>query len=593
MNTLSIAGYQFVYHEGRFDIKHLVLSGGMNQEFLLNTWAHDTKLMAYVCTEKIPDEWLSQYNIERDTRNKTLPQGYSHRKAAKHSLKTLAPYFLDVPWFWEDPTNHDSDEYVLKDVEYTYELYHKLHNVMNASEHKFYTSCQMPWAKELLRAELRGVKLNTALLETKRAEATSKVEELSRALRDEFHQSYDTYREGKLSALNNKYQDMYEIALAKKIAPTAEETQKIYMRYEALKVAAIQVGDNSGKFDFNIDSPLQLAWLLKDELGLDIRNYKGDDSTDKEVLEKLGAEYDEVGLILEYRKWAKLHNTYYPSYLKFNREGRIHCSFNTATTRTGRLSSSGPNLQNQPPETRELFIADPGMTFIIRDLAAVEPMMIAHFSQDPVLLKLLTSGGDFHGETAKVIFPYIECNNTSVKEWFPKERAVAKTAGLAILYGSGATRLRIILEKQGFFEYTKAMCQAIVKRIRKHYKGVWEFKETLDTRFSMGETVTNYMGRPLTIEDPADVYMKGFNKLIQSSASDIVLAAAHRFNAVHRAWCKDAQCLILVHDEILAQVPYDDAISCEEALDRFMTSFPLDGGLKLKTEGAISSCWVK
>ena len=100
-------------HNFKFDWLHLARHGF---EIPLDRWVADSQLAAYTLTDKIPDGWLMEYERKRAT------LGGHHRKAGKHSLKTLAPYFLGVDAFWEPEHDHDDDEYVLKDALYTLEL---------------------------------------------------------------------------------------------------------------------------------------------------------------------------------------------------------------------------------------------------------------------------------------------------------------------------------------------------------------------------------------------------------------------------------------------------------------------------------------
>ena len=898
---------RLIFQEGRFDIKTLHFHG-LTGEDLIGWWAHDTKLMGYVHINKVSNSWLANYQEQRKIKNKALPKGYSHRKVGQHSLKTMAPYFLKVAPFWEDPSDHDNDEYVMKDVTYTYKLFEYFKDKMSDREWEFYTESQLPWAKELLRAELTGVRLDIDRLAHKELEANTKLELAYRALVDKLGSANRFWRTQKLMELEKKYFNMFIIAKGKAKDP-GEAEARLHIRYNDLCSKAKDKLIGSGDVTLNLDSPKQLSWLLRDHLGLNIENYEGKESTDKEVLERLSGESDIVRSLLDYRKYSKLCSTYYPSYHEFNNNGRIHCGFNTAITRTGRISSSMPNLQNQPPETKELFIADEGCAFLIRDLClhpktelltkrgwvkildveksdevwqvnkdslvgswtnpsriikkhwkgklltygnirgkltvtpghtmlfvgqyhktrkdkerlrfveeaapkingtnknlllasssneaptnfidddiwkccaiaadghksrtgryeiqvsklrkrekltqlfgggrvanfirpchnlitetwgvyyehpllnqnktlnmnrlgpnqceaflealafwdgssarsgsitwgttqkqqaddiqgylvrcgyeakirqhlinknsvnekcfysmhirkrprvrlrtqdvqekyytgpvgcvtvpegfilvrsegqtfvtgncAIEPHVIAYYSRDKELLDVVLNNQDFHGKTAKIIFPYIDCDVNEVKAKYPKERAVAKTGGLAILYGSGATRLRIILIKQGFKDYTKKECGVIVKRIRKFYSGVWDFKEDLDTRLEGGEVVYNYMGRPLYYADDQvdDIYMKGFNSLIQGTASDMLCSALKKYN--DDAIPQGGQVLISVHDELLAQVPKDSAPLHEAILIKHMTDFDLtvpEGRIILRTEGTISEKWVK
>lgn len=566
---------QLVAQEGRFDFKNLVLHGVLTEEEALSLWAFDTKLMAYVHQSKIPEEWLARYNSQRPVHV---------RPGTPHSLKTLAPYFLGVAPYWE-PKDGDmnNDEYVLKDVEYTLALYHYLSKELTPQEHSFVINCLMRWAKELLRAEIRGVAFDVARLAQDEAHARIRLMEVEEKLHTAWAPVYAQWRERRLQEVREAY--------AQKRRDWREKhgtDREAY--YAQLQAKAEAKADLS----FNLASPSQLLWALRDYFRLDVVNLGGQESTGREVLEGLAQNHPDIGLLLEYRKWSKLVTAFYPSYRSHLRQGRIHTSFNTSDTRTGRLSSSAPNCQQQPKETRHLFVPDREHSFIIRDLSAIEPTLIAYYSEDSTLLDIVVNGRDFHGATASAIFPYIDVPNQEIKAAFPRERRTAKTAGLAILYGAGARRLHQTLIKDGFLEYTEQDCRRMVQNIREFYSGVWAFKQELDRALEAGDVVYNLLGRPIRFEVFYEVYMKGFNRLIQSSASDLVLEALTLFNEWGRPF--GAQALLAIHDEIVAQAPDEIVQLAAEKLEEVMTSFSLMAGgqkIPLKVEGAIAKQWAK
>lgn len=585
-------GLELIGHNFKFDLKNICFRDQVFPlEWWLKNWRHDTMLMAYVSTTKVPQSYLDWYEQGRAIKNKELPQGYSHRQAGARSLKTLAPYFLGVAPFWEDPTNHDNDEYVLKDVNYTLQLGQKFyHEIMTDQEREFYDKYQMPWTKQLLRAEMIGVKLDYDVITKLEQEAQEHIQKAKAKVDKNWEDSYARYGAKIVEETQLKYQEMFEAQLEK----GPKDPEKTRARYVALCSNKLGKLKETDALKINLNSPVQLSWLLKEDLGYDITKFTGDESTDKEVLERLAPQHDDVKDFLDYRHWAKLCSTYYPSYRKFDIDGRIHCTFNAAGARTGRLSCSEPNLQNQPPITRQVFIPDEGHKFIIMDLSAIEPTVAAHFTQDPLLTELVKGGGDFHGETAKAIFPYIDCPNHEVKTNYPSERNVAKTAGLATLYGSGATRLLVILEKAGFNGYTKAQCKTIIDRIRARYRGVWEYKLKLDRKLEAGLVQLNLFGRPFKFTNRDDVYMKGFNQLIQGSASDLVQEAALKFNKECDVRGNGGRVLLLIHDELIAQIKEgEDAEISYGIMKEAMTRFKLEGDIPLRVEGQIADRWVK
>ena len=576
-----------VGHNFKFDLRNLFFHTDLTEDEIISMFAEDTQLMAYVLTSKIPDYWLERYEIDRVEANKSLPVGIAHRKAGPHSLKTLAPFFLGKKPFWEDPANHDSDEYVLMDCQFTFELYFKLKiQLKRRNEWNFYEDCQLKWARELLRAEIAGIKIDRELLETKRIAADKEMHESEAALKEAWAAVYKEWADLEESKIRLRYQRMCDNALDK----GPKEPEKTKARYHDLMTAKLA----KANFNLNLDSPLQLKWVLKEYFGFDIYSPTlRRESTDRESLELLAAKDTTGGVraLLRYRAASKLVNAYFPAYQQVLTKdtGRIHASFNTSATRTGRLSSSSPNLQQVPPSLRDCFVSDEDEVFITRDLSAIEPRIIAYYSEDEVLTEIVKKGMDFHGATATAIFSYINCENKDIKAKFPKERRVAKTAGLAILYGAGAGRLKNILDKEGFTGYDIPTCKDMVQNIRNLYSGVWQFKKELDRAMEKGEIIKNFLGRPLIIEDPEDVYMKALNKLVQSSASDIVLESILRFN--HQAKGK-GKVVLAVHDEIVAGVKKAHIKECEEILETAMTDYPLDD-IPLAVEGETTTYWSK
>jgi DNA polymerase I-like protein with 3'-5' exonuclease and polymerase domains len=130
----------------------------------------------------------------------------------------------------------------------------------------------------------------------------------------------------------------------------------------------------------------------------------------------------------------------------------------------------------------------------------------------------------------------------------------------------------------------------MVYRIRDYYKGVWDFKKALDQELESGHIIYNYLGRPLKIQNPEDIYMQGLNTLIQSSASDLLQQAALDIRNL------DCVPRLLVHDELIVEADEQIASAIEIAIIREMTKFELPtqwGMIPIKTEGKVAICWEK
>jgi DNA polymerase I-like protein with 3'-5' exonuclease and polymerase domains len=571
----------FCGHNLKFDLKHLNFHDPLHNYTAL--WEDDTQLMAHVLTEKVPETYLAAYEEARLVANEKVANGASHRKAGGLSLKVLAPYFLGVDPFWETPDNHNNDEYVLKDARYTARLRNVLEERLKAERHyEFYKEKQLPWTKTLLQAELHGIRLDTAALASRKQASLENVTRLEAKLREQWGQHLRNYDGYQRLDLKEQYEQMFNVAAGKLKEKSSDRLLKLRDRYSELCKKA-----ESTIEPFNFDSPKQLTWLLKEALGYNLTGWDGEEATDKEVLQRLAMEgKEDVKTLLEYRKERKLATTYYPTYEELVTDsGRIHSSFNATGARTGRTSSQLPNMQQVPPSCRDLFVADQGCVLVTRDVSALEPVLIAYYSGDTELTRIIRNGESFHSVNAKEIFN-LDCSVDEVKNLFPKHRDAAKEFGLSVLYGAGANRVKQSLDKRGF-SFSLAECKTFVQRLRDKYKGVWNFKQALDSELEAGTTIYNYMGRPIRFTDPEEVYMKGFNKLIQGSGSDIMQAAIAKI-----AQNPDCKVLLFVHDEVVVQVPEERAKGLEAFVEDCMTDFNL-GDVRLSVEGKTSTFWSK
>jgi DNA polymerase I-like protein with 3'-5' exonuclease and polymerase domains len=578
-----------VGHNFKFDLRKLIYDAPELKEFFVERWAADTLLMAHNLPDKVVDSFLAQYELARGAANDELPQGYSHRKAGPLSLKVLAPYFLGVKPFWEDPSNHDNDEYVLRDCEYTFRLHAYFDRRFREEFHAaglFYTECQLPWTKMLLEAEVQGIKIDLELMKSKEFDQMTDRSEAKLFLEGEWQDAMSRIADRHKAALRDKYTAMAHAAVEKlKDKSKASGTFERYGNNYANAVAKMD-------FSLSFSSPKQLTEIMAGELGYDLRDFNGKISTGKEVLNRLADEgKEDVKLLLKYRKADKLLSSYFPAYRLFARpEGHtIHAQFNPAGARTGRLSSALPNMQQVAPILRDMFIARPGHVLITKDLSALEPVLIAFYSADPQLMEIVQKGLSFHCVNTKAIFN-LSTPLERIKHEHADLRKIAKEFGLSVLYGAGAKRVQQSFLKYGVHR-TLDECKEYVRRLRDTYAGVWRFKSELDVLLERGEVIYNYMGRPIVFNDPTEVYMKGFNRLIQGSGSDILQQAA--FDISKEPGC---QVLLLVHDELVVEVPAKQAERLEERVEFHMTKWALTnelGTVRLSVEGGAGPCWKK
>lgn len=573
-----------VGHNFKFDIHHLLRHGVDLTGF---DW-RDTQVLASVCLDKISDQWLSNYERQRTQANKSLPRGSSHRRAGKLSLKTLAPFFLNAEPFWENPLDHDNDEYVLKDCEHTYNLYVELLERVTRQGHIAFYDKLMAWTKTLLSAEIRGIKLDMQTMTRESLIATRAADEAKANLDATWNAAYQAYFDMQAGNLWCAYADKMERALSKLKKSTPRQVEQTKARYNGLYEKSLLKLDR----ELNLNSPSQLMWLLRDYLQLNVKNFDGEETTDKEVLERLAmAGREDIKQLLEYRKNTKLATAFFPTYRELQVNDTLHCTFNPTGTRTGRLSSSNPNLQQVPRGLHHLFVARPRHKLITMDMSAIEPALMGFHSEDQTLCEVLMRGENFHSFITKGVFGYDE-PSSEIKKLYPRERNFAKEFDLSEFYGAKWRRVKASAMKHGF-DFTDAECKSITHWFHETFHGFFEWKIMFDRFLQEGNTAVNLIGRPFKLP-PKDVYMKGVNTLIQSGASDLVLMSATKIQ--ERVQPLGGNVLLLVHDEIVTEIPEQHAEEALNIINKSMTEYDLTncwGQIKLSTEGNISDHWEK
>ena len=578
--------HQFVGQNFKFDLKHMAHHFGPMPNWQ-ERWLDDTRLMGFVSTTKIPQDYLDAYEVKRKELNDTLPQGINHRTGSLHSLKTMAPYFLNVDPFWENPADHNNDEYVLKDCEYTYKLVDYFTRNMTREEDYFYCSKLMPWTKMILEAELEGIVLDRRAISNLASDYKIEIAQLTANLKEVWHEHFGAYSKKLISELNLRYNEMFQLAASKRPGKSLVDLQLKYVNlFEKAKAKLIESGDA----ELSLDSPMQLKWLLTERLGLDVTNLEGDESTGKEVLQRLSKEDENVAKLLRLRKLTKLVTAFFPKYLDLSsRDGMIHAEYNMDGTRTGRLSSSRPNMQQHPRDLKYLFKARAGHKLITYDLQSIEPVLMAYYTEDESLVDIVINNKNFHSINTKLMFN-LDCSDDEVKTLHKDLRDIAKEIGLAILYGAGFNQVKMSCMKRGIVK-SDSECKSIVKMIREKYRGVWQFKQELDAEMEKGTVIHNLMGRPFKIEDSSDVYMKAFNTLIQGSASDLVLDIAHEIGQETLA-----KPIAFIHDSVVCQVDTTGAdVEYEDVCIRniFKRTLTTDNfKFTLNIEGGIADEWI-
>ena len=310
-------------------------------------------------------------------------------------------------------------------------------------------------------------------------------------------------------------------------------------------------------YEFNLNSPKQLGVALFEHLGLPAKKKtKSGYSTNADVLEDLRTYHPAIDEILEYRKLTKLNSTYVEGLLNaLAPDGRVHTRFNQKETRTGRISSLEPNLQNIPIRTelgakmRGFFTAKEGYTLVDADYSQIELRVLAHLAKDENMISAFTGGTDIHTQTASQVFGVPEDYVTS------QMRSSAKAVNFGIVYGIGAWSLG-----ENIGVSTKE-AQQYIESYLNHYSGVDRFmKESIETAKKCGFAVTSYGRRRYLPElSSSNFNLRAFgervarNMPIQGTAADIIKLAMVKVENRLLAEKLDAKLIMQVHDELIVE----------------------------------------
>jgi DNA polymerase-1 len=360
-------------------------------------------------------------------------------------------------------------------------------------------------------------------------------------------------------------------------------SQQLEKDLQTIEKNAYEVAGES----FNLNSPKQLSSLLFEHLGLNpkkSRKTKTGYSTDHATLEKLQGDHPVIDYILEHRTLAKLKSTYVDALpaLIHPKTQRIHTDFNQAVTVTGRLSSSNPNLQNIPIRTefsrkiRKAFLPEAGWILVSADYSQIELRILAHLSQEPVLLEAYQNQQDVHRVTAQLLFDKTDIN--------AEERTLGKTINFGVIYGMGAQRfaresgLSVAEGKQFITKYHRtyshvfaylervkreAIAQGYVTTIkgrRRYFEFVSgnlkELRGTNPDHINLDELDINYTD--------AQLLRAAANAPIQGSSADIIKIAMVKLQQILQQY--QARLLLQVHDELVLEVPPNEWVELQSKI---------------------------
>jgi DNA polymerase-1 len=359
---------------------------------------------------------------------------------------------------------------------------------------------------------------------------------------------------------------------------------------EQLTALEAEVGELAG-YQFNLSAPQQLAKLLFEDLRLPVgKRTKTGYSTDADTLEALRDKHPIVPLVLEHRQLSKLKSTYVDALpgLVDPETGRVHTSFGQASTATGRLSSSNPNLMNIPVRTelgqrirRAFRAARPGHALFAADYSQIELRVAAHLSEDPQMLAAFAAGHDIHSATAARVF------KVPIEEVDPNQRRLAKVANFGSIYGQGEYGLSQQLSIPG------DEARDFLREYWTTYGRLKEWLDDLRTDARQAGVVVSATGRRRAIPDLRSpnyslrqaAERMAINFPIQSLAADIIKIAMVRLQRELRDGTLAGRMLLQVHDELVFEVPESEVAEFAEIVPRVMTgAYELATGLEVEAK---------
>ncbi|MEM9091827.1 MAG: DNA polymerase I [Cyanobacteria bacterium P01_F01_bin.53] len=422
-----------------------------------------------------------------------------------------------------------------------------------------------------------------------------------------------------LETLYNKVELPVEKVLANMEA-TGIRIDKTYLnsfsRQLATDLASIEKSAyESAGSEFNLGSPKQLSTLFFETLELDkrkSRKTKTGYSTNAATLEKLKGDHPVVDAVIEYRTLSKLKSTYVdalPALIRPKTE-RVHTDFNQAVTATGRLSSSNPNLQNIPTRTafsrqiRQAFLPKEGWHLVAADYSQVELRILAHLSDEPILIKAYRDNNDVHRLTATLLFEKDKEDITA------DERRIAKVVNFGVIYGMGATRFA---REMGVH---RLEAKTFIDRFNDRYSQVFEYLQQMQREAIANGYVQTIAGRrryfnfttrslqALKGTDPDEIDLSSLrtngydaaslraaaNAPIQGSSADIIKVAMIQLHDLLKDY--QAKMLLQVHDELLFEVPPEEWDELKPKIESTMES-AVKLAVPLKVDANAGKNWME
>ena len=335
--------------------------------------------------------------------------------------------------------------------------------------------------------------------------------------------------------------------------------------------------EKSKKKDFNPKSSQQVSKLIYEclKIGKGYRIDKtkdGNKSTGAKTLKKIEGEHSVVAMIEEYRQRKDLKDKYIDVLPEFAQtDGRVHAKISMVrVAQSGRLAASKPNLLAQPVRSsdgrriRDGFVAEDGYSIVSLDYNQIEMRILAHESQDPVLLNVYRNNGDVHTDTAMRIFGITDPSQVDeIKQRYPSKRT-----GFLVIYRGTGRGLSIQLQGEGLLEWDEKKCNWIISSWLNEHLGVPAYWDTIDRETKLSGQICDMWGRMKLIPEVRSVYKpireaglrKAGNVPMQAGAQGIIKEAMSRiWDGGMREWTQEGLVypLIQVHDDLTSEVRDD------------------------------------
>jgi DNA polymerase-1 len=351
--------------------------------------------------------------------------------------------------------------------------------------------------------------------------------------------------------------------------------------------------------EFNIKSSQQLGNILFNKLNLPVlkkTKKKTGYSTDVDVLTRLAEEHEMPALVLKHRTLTKLKSTYADALIDLvhPETGRIHTSYNQTVTATGRLSSSDPNLQNIPIRTEEgmeirrAFVPRKGWRLVSADYSQVELRILAHYSDDQILIQAFIRDEDIHTRTASEVFQVSPSAITT------ELRRQAKAINFGIIYGMSAYGL----SKQ--LGLSHKMAKTYIDNYFTRYEGVKRFIDQTLVEVHRLKQTTTLLGRIRLLPDISSANNNvrqaaertAINTPIQGSAADLIKLAMINIDSAFRDKKLKSAMLLSVHDELVFEVPSEELDTVTHLVKEIMEDI-WDLKVPLKVNVAVGENWAE